>query len=166
MDPLFEDFSTQWPRPSHTTSFDSQCAPGALQSIWGKLGNCGICPLLFGLLSHCAAATAIKPNNVNNRSLFIFFCRHFLSTLFYPRLNDSNCWTRMNVASVFILFFQTGERALNFVIVAISTKDFLGVVAKVSQQQGFVGGNYWGWSCTGIQCLDWRVSEIIWLIWD
>lgn len=37
-----------------------------------------------------------QPQQLNQTMLTIeaysfFFCRHFLSTLFYPRLNDSNC---------------------------------------------------------------------------
>lgn len=54
--------------PSHTTSLVIQLAPGALQSIWGKVGN----PLLGLLLLNCAATTAIKQNNVKNCSFTIF----------------------------------------------------------------------------------------------
>lgn len=107
------------------------------------------------------------PQQLNQTMLTIeaysFFLQTLLSTLFYPRLNDSNCWTRMNDALVFILFFKP-TRALNFVIVGISTRDFLGVVVKVSQQQGFVGKNYWGGSCPGIHCFVWRELQIIRLI--
>lgn len=67
-DPLFDVFSTQCPLPSHTTSLVIQLAPGALQSIWGKVGN----PLLGLLLLNCAATTAIKHNNVKNCSFTIF----------------------------------------------------------------------------------------------
>lgn len=67
VDPFRDDFSLQLPRPSHTISFVSQTVPGALQSIWGKLGSCP----LFGLLFHWAATTAINANTDNNSSLFI-----------------------------------------------------------------------------------------------
>lgn len=72
IDPFFVVFSLQLPCESQTVSFVSlwQFAPGALQSIVGKLGKLP----LFGLLMsfHCAATRAIKHSNVNKSSLFMF----------------------------------------------------------------------------------------------
>lgn len=39
-DPFIDDVSLQLPNPSQTLSVIPQMAPGALQSIGGKLGNC------------------------------------------------------------------------------------------------------------------------------
>lgn len=115
-DPLLVVFSLQLPWASHTVSFISvwQFAPGALQSIVGKLGNC---PLFGWLMSfHCAAVAAIKLSIVNSSSLlispsFFFFvlCRNKNSfTLFHSRLNNSNrCGQMSNEAySVFVIHFR------------------------------------------------------------
>lgn len=126
-DPLFVVFSLQLPWASHTVSFVSvwQFAPGALQSIVGKLGNC---PLFGWLMSfHCAAVAAIKLSIVNSSSLFIspsFFvfvlCRNKNSfTLFHPRLNNSNrCGQMSNEAFQFLLLSTFGfvkkERRTNY----------------------------------------------------
>lgn len=71
-DPFLVVFSLQLPCESQTVSFVSlwQFAPGALQSIVGKLGKW---PLFGWLMSfHCAAPRAIKQSNVNKSSLFMF----------------------------------------------------------------------------------------------
>lgn len=106
-EPLFVVFSLQLPFESHTVSFVSQFAPGALQSICGKLGNCPLLGLL--LLFHCAVVTAIKQHNATSKiSLFIFFGAEKL-LFFHFVLSTFERLEKLKVSErVFV--FSVGER--------------------------------------------------------
>lgn len=98
----------QLPLLSHTCCVDWQFAPGALQSMLGKLGNCW--PLLF----HCAETATNKHKNATNNNLFILI-RHWhgwkslkklfsLSVRFYLRSFEAASRGQVSVARSFHFF--------------------------------------------------------------
>lgn len=115
-EPLFVVFSLQLPFESHTVSFVSQFAPGALQSICGKLGNCPLLGLLLLLLFHCAVVTAIKQHNATSKiSLFIFWCRKtFILSLCFIHVR-----TTREVKSKWACFCVFVLRASNYYVAAV-----------------------------------------------
>lgn len=148
-DPFLVVFSLQLPCESQTVSFVSlwQFAPGALQSIVGKLGKLP----LFGLLMsfHCAATRAIKHSNVNKSSLFMFklFISCFMQkkfnsfTLLYSRLNNSNCCEQMS-NEIFLSKFSRRKKSArtNYLLKSVWQRCFLSLEKLFSVFFGMILG--------------------------
>lgn len=137
---FFVVFSLQLPWESHTISFVSHRAPGALQSICGKLGNCP----LFGLLFHCAVTEAIKQNNASKISLciiFLFasFCRKFFFLFHFVLFT----FERLEKLKVSERFFFVEERWNYYVVGVLFLNGFYAVKLTVRyNKNGLLSSNF------------------------